>query len=31
MKSKARWLVVYAALYMGLGNQAVAQDAPKPI
>jgi co-chaperonin GroES (HSP10) len=32
MKSKAMWLVVYAALCMGLRNQAVAQDAaPKPI
>jgi len=33
MKSKVMWLVVYAALYMGLVNQAVAQDAaaPKPI
>jgi len=32
MKSKAMWVVVYAALCMGPGNQAVAQDAaPKPI
>jgi hypothetical protein len=33
MKSKAMWLGVYAALCIGLANQAVAQDAaaPKPI
>jgi uncharacterized membrane protein YgcG len=31
MKSKAMWLVVYAALlYVGLGNLAVAQDAAAP-